>query len=243
MAVWTFVFGVVMVLVEDFRFSGDFRRGITRRRLYYMFRFLFLPPGRGYFYLLAGSVMASRAEPGGWTPEAAVGAYVVGLAVLSIGIGHGTDRELGRLKEAFGSETAVRHQLVSFQMAKAAARQQAGGGSSSGGGGGGGGASSLAAGGGGDAAGDAGEAVGDDELTPDDFRRFCTVVRVRRHPNSAQRVVGWLRRGKHKDTSLGFLDGQARAFSSQSPLSSSSQMLTHPAGARHAPRGNFTGGR
>jgi len=44
---WVFLFGLVMVLIEDFRFSGDFRRGLTRRRLYYYCRFLFLPPGRG----------------------------------------------------------------------------------------------------------------------------------------------------------------------------------------------------
>lgn len=103
---WVFIFGLVMVLVEDFRFSGDFRRGLTRRRLYYYCRFLFIPPGRGYFYLLVASLVLARSTE--TAADRILGGYVAFLALVSVVVGHMTAFKLDKLKFAFASEAAIK---------------------------------------------------------------------------------------------------------------------------------------
>mmetsp|Transcript_66717 Transcript_66717/g.134488 ORF Transcript_66717/g.134488 Transcript_66717/m.134488 type:complete len:232 (+) Transcript_66717:48-743(+) len=103
---WVLIFGLIMVLVEDFRFSGDFRRGLTRRRLYYYFRFLFIPPGRGYYYLLVASLLLVRSMES--TADMVLGGYVAFLAVVSVLVGHVAAHKLHKLKFAFASEATIK---------------------------------------------------------------------------------------------------------------------------------------
>ena len=107
MDLWMLAFGLVMLLVEDLRWCGGFRRGLTRRRLFHYARFLFVPPGSGYLYLLVASMLLSR-KPSAAILDSALGMYIFGLASLSIILGHYTAHRLTLLKTAFPSSIAVR---------------------------------------------------------------------------------------------------------------------------------------
>ncbi len=60
--VWLVVFALTAISLEDWALPASFRRGLFQRRLFYYFRFLFLPPGRGYLYLLMGCLLLVKAE-------------------------------------------------------------------------------------------------------------------------------------------------------------------------------------
>ena len=170
MDVWVLTAGVLMVLIEDFRFTGDFRRGLTRRRLYYYCRFLFLPPGRGYLYLVVACLLLARPQEGAATPWVAV--FVGAMAVAYTVMGHVVALRMERVKQAFASEAVVCRDLQGFHRGLGAERGARSGGSGS--------AARADAAGASDAAPSPAFAgstsVAEHELSQDDFRRFCAEV-------------------------------------------------------------------